>query len=68
MREAIIDKYRPDDMINSEERENLKKKELEELYVNTDAKGMKKIEVLGADQSYEWRSDIRGSFEIALEF
>lgn len=30
-----------------EEREKLKKVESEELYVNTDKKGMKKIEILG---------------------
>ena len=59
MRDAIIEKYRPEDMISEEERERLKKREEEDLYVNTDKKGMKKIEVLGADMSYHWRSDIR---------
>jgi len=52
LRDAIIEKYRPEDMISEEERERLKKLEEEELYVNTDKKGMKKIEVLGADMSY----------------
>ncbi len=47
MREAIIEKYRPEDLITPEEKELLKKVEEEELYVNTDKKGMKKIEVLG---------------------
>jgi hypothetical protein len=47
VREAIIEKYRPEDLITEEERERLKKVEDEELYVNTDKKGMKKIEVLG---------------------
>lgn len=51
-REAIIEKYRPDDILTEEEREKLKKTEEEELYVNTDRQGMKKIEVLGQDQSY----------------
>ena len=40
----------------------------EELYVNTDKKGMKKIEVLGQEKSYGWRSDVRHNYEIALEF
>jgi hypothetical protein len=48
-REAIIEKYRPDDMMTPEEIEKLKKLEDEELYVNTDKKGMKKIEILGQE-------------------
>jgi hypothetical protein len=47
LREAIIEKYRPDDIITEEEKELLKKTENEDIYVNTDRKGMKKIEVLG---------------------
>lgn len=34
-------------MVSEEERERIKKAEQEELYVNTDSKGMKKIEFLG---------------------
>lgn len=34
-------------MLSNEELEKLKKTEEEELYVNTDKKGMKKIEILG---------------------
>lgn len=68
LREAIIEKYRPDDILTGEEREKLKKIESEDLYVNTDKKGMKKIEVLGQEMSYGWRSDVRQNFEIALEF
>jgi hypothetical protein len=49
LREAIIDKYRPEDMMSTEEKEKLKLLENEELYVNTDKKGMKKIEVLGQE-------------------
>jgi hypothetical protein len=48
-RDAIIEKYRPDDMMTEEEKDKLKKVEEEELYVNTDRMGMKKIEVLGQD-------------------
>ena len=43
LREALIEKYRPDDMMTAEEKERLKKAESEELYVNTDKSGMKKI-------------------------
>lgn len=53
--------------MTEEEKSKLKSVENEEIYVNTDMKGRKKIEVLGQDQSYQWRSDIKQSFEIALE-
>ena len=46
----------------------MQKLEEEELYVNTDKKGMKKIEILGQEQSYKWRSEFGWSNEIALEF
>ena len=47
LKEALIEKYRPDDMMSAEEKERLKAIEQEDIYVNTDKKGMKKIEVLG---------------------
>ena len=47
LKEAVIDKYRPDDMMSTEEKVRLKAIEQEDIYVNTDKKGMKKIEVLG---------------------
>ena len=59
MKEAVIDKYRPDDMMSAGEKERLKAIEQEDIYVNTDKKGMKKIEVLGQDKSYKWRSDVK---------
>jgi hypothetical protein len=42
-----VEKYRPEDVMTADEREKLKKVEDEEIYVNTDMKGRKKIEVLG---------------------
>ena len=66
--EAIIEKYRPDDLTSQEEKERLKQVEDEDLYVNTDKKGMKKIQVLGQDMSYKWRSDVKQNYEIALEY
>ena len=59
MKEAVIDKYRPEDMMSAEDKERLKAIEQEDIYVNTDKKGMKKIEVLGQDKSYKWRSDVK---------
>lgn len=43
LREAVIEKYRPDDMLSNEEKERLRAIEQEDIYVNTDKKGMKKI-------------------------
>jgi hypothetical protein len=59
LKEAVIDKYRPEDMMSAEDKERLKAIEQEDIYVNTDKKGMKKIEVLGQDKSYKWRSDVK---------
>jgi len=67
LRDAIIDKYRPEDIMTEEEKQFMKKQEVEEIYVNTDKQGMKKIEVVGQVQSYGWRSDFRQSYEITLE-
>lgn len=42
---------------------------MQELTVSTNAKGgFKKIEVLGVDKSYNWRSDISKSRDITLQF
>lgn len=54
-------------MMNEEEKKRLREAETEELYVNTDKKGMKKIEVLGQEKSYNWRCDIKHNYELALE-
>jgi len=53
--------------MTEEEKEKLRHVEDEEIYVNTDMKGRKKIEVLGQDQSYQWRSDVTRTYEVALE-
>lgn len=47
IRSAIIEKYRPEDVMTEEEKQKLKEVENEDIYVNTDMKGRKKIEVLG---------------------
>jgi dynactin complex subunit len=59
LREAVIEKYRPDDLMSETEKEKMKEIEQEDIYVNTDKKGMKKIQVLGQEKSYKWRSDVR---------
>ena len=53
----------------TDEEIKLMKQSLEaDLYVNTNKKGgMKKIEILGVEQSYEWRADVSNSRDIALE-
>lgn len=39
-----------------------------DLFVQTNKKGgMKKIEILGIEQSFEWRADVSNSRDIALE-
>ena len=67
LKEAVIEKYRPDDMMSTEDKERMKAIEEEDIYVNTDKKGMKKIQVLGQEKSYKWRSDVKQNYEIALE-
>jgi len=53
----------------TDEEIKLMKQTLEaDLYVNTNKRGgMKKIEILGIEQSYEWRADVSNSRDIALE-
>ena len=53
----------------TDEEIKLMKQSLEaDLYVNTNKRGgMKKIEILGIEQSYEWRADVSNSRDIALE-
>lgn len=66
--EAILQRYKPDDMKTDEELKMDKMKEEAELYANTGKKGaMKKIEILGIEQSYSWRADISNSRDISLE-
>ena len=48
--EAIMMKYKPDDMLTDEELKAKKQREESNLYVNTNKKGgMKKIEILGVE-------------------
>ena len=63
-----MQKYKPDSMMTDEEKKLQWTKLQADLYVNTTKKGgMKKIEILGVEQSYEWRADVSNSRDIALE-
>ena len=44
--------------MTEEELDANRKKEQAELYINTQKGGVKKIEVLGMEKAYEWRSDV----------
>ena len=47
----------------------MRQKELQDLTVGTTKRGgAKKIEIVGIDQSYNWRSDISQSRDITLQF
>ena len=51
--EAIMQKYKPEDMMTEEERRLQQQKEEADLFVNTTKKGgQKKIEILGVEKSY----------------
>jgi len=55
-------------MMSDEELKAIKQREEANLYVNTDKRGgMKKIEILGVEQSYSWRADVTNSRDISLE-
>jgi hypothetical protein len=53
MEDAVLKRYKPEDMMNEEEKQEARKKIQEELYVNTNNKGLKKIEMIGFDKAYE---------------
>lgn len=68
IREAIIQKYQPNDTLTDEEKKVQWQKEQADLYVKTDkAGGMKKIEIYGFEQSYNQRADLKNARDIALE-
>jgi len=47
--------------------EEQRKVEEAQLYVNTNNSGMKKIEVLGVQQAYKWRTETASARDIALQ-
>lgn len=54
-------------MMTVEELELSRKKEQAELYINTQKGGVKKIEVLGMEQAYEWRADVENIRDVSLD-
>jgi len=62
-----MNRYKPENMMTEEEKEFERKKQEAEEYVTT-TKGKKlKIEMVGFEQSYNWRADITNSRDITLE-
>ena len=67
MQQAITQQYKSEDDLGEEEKKGQREKELENCVVMTGKKGTaKQIEILGMDQSYNWRSDISKSRDITL--
>ena len=68
MVQAINSQYQAEDELDEEEKKGTRENQMEDLFVGTDKGGSKKIEILGVDQSYNWRSDISKSRDITLQF
>lgn len=69
MEKAIHEQYQSQDDLDEEAKQVERQKEMQDLIVSTNSKGgFKKIEVLGVDKSYNWRSDISKSRDITLQF
>ena len=66
MEEAVLNRYKPESMMTEEEKVRERKKVQEDLYVNTNAKGMKKIEMVGFDKAYENAAMLEQSRDITL--
>jgi GH35 family endo-1,4-beta-xylanase len=63
-----MEKYKPDDLLTDEELKAAKQRMEADLYVQTNKKGgMKKIEIVGVEQSYSWRADVSNSRDISFE-
>ena len=63
-----MQKYKPDAMLSDAQLKAEKMRLDADLYVNTNKKGgMKKIEMIGFEQSYDWRADVTNSRDISLE-
>jgi hypothetical protein len=54
-------------MMTDEELEITRKKENQELYINTQNGGVKKIQVLGTEKAYNWRADVQNIRDVALD-
>ena len=69
LEQAILDQYKPDEGKDEETKAKEREDELKDLVVSTNKRGgMKKIEIVGIDKSYNWRQDISRSRDITLQF
>ena len=53
--------------MNEEEKQRIEKEEEETLFVSTNTKKERKIEILGVEKSYNWRNDLSRSLEVACQ-
>ena len=53
--------------MTAEEIDQARKKEEANNYITTVKGGVKKIEVLGMEKAYEWRSDVHNIRDVALD-
>ena len=67
LKEAIMLRYKPENMMTEEEKELERKKLEAEQYVMSSKNKMVKIEMVGFDQSYKYRADVTNSLDIALD-
>ena len=67
MEEAIMRRYKPENMMSEEEKELERQKMEAEQYVATSKGKAVKIEMVGFDQAYNLRTDISNSNDISLE-
>ena len=67
LEEAIMRRYKPDHLMTEEEKELERKKEEAEQFVATTKGKAVKIEMVGFDQAYNWRTDITNSRDISLD-
>lgn len=67
MKEALEEKYQTYKEMNEEEKKQNEKEEEESLFVGTNNGGQMKIEIVGVDKSYNWRTDLSRSAEVALQ-
>lgn len=65
--EAILQRYKPENMMTEEEKEVERQKLEAEQYVMSANNKMVKIEMVGMDQSYNERADVTNSRDISLE-
>ncbi|CAI2362333.1 unnamed protein product [Moneuplotes crassus] len=67
IKEALEEKYQVYKEKTEEEKQKSEKEEEESLFVGTNTGGQMRVEVVGVEKSYNWRTDISKSSEVALQ-